>query len=127
MLFNYLQRALQHLNSHTPKLSSADLALLVYTSGNLDEVKESGLKGAWRPWLTPVQLGFDYVFHFLPRFPRSVNQSAGCQWETGWRLAGDALLSCSFDPPSLGFLGARGWVALLCALSPFPSFNTRSC
>lgn len=58
MLFNYLQRALQHLNSHTPKLSSADLALLIYTPLNLGEVTESSLKGAWQQWLTPVQLGF---------------------------------------------------------------------
>lgn len=133
MLFNYLQRALQHLNSHTPKLSSADLALLVYTPLNLGEVTEPSLKrgiaavahssSAWL-WLT---------FPFpsaLPHFPRSVNQSAGCQWETGWRLAGDALLSCSFDPPSLPshrFSGGRGCVSWLCGLSPFPSFNTRSC
>lgn len=46
MLFNYLQRALQHLNSHTPKLSSADLALLIYTPPNLGEVAEPSLKEA---------------------------------------------------------------------------------
>lgn len=58
MLFNYLQRALQHLNSHTPKLSSADLALLVYTPLNLGEVTEPSLKGASQQLLTAVQPGF---------------------------------------------------------------------
>lgn len=46
MLFNYLQRALQHLNSHPPKLSSADLALLIYSPLNLGEVTEPSLSGA---------------------------------------------------------------------------------
>lgn len=46
----------------------------------------------------------------FPHSPCNVNQSAGCQQGTGWRLAGDALLSCSFDPPSFtlpGFLGGH--------------------
>lgn len=106
MLFNYLQRALQHLNSHPPKLSSADLALLIYTPLNLGEVTEPGLKGASEEkaavHTSPGWLWLTFPFPLaVPRSPRSVNQSAGCQRETGWRLAGDALLSCSFDPPSL--------------------------
>lgn len=36
----------------------------------------------------------------LPLCPCSVNQSAGCQQGAGWRLAGDALSSISFDPTS---------------------------
>lgn len=134
MLFNYLQRALQHLNSHPPTLSSADLALLIYTPLNLGEVKEPSLKGVSEEkavvhtspgWFWPT-------FPFpsaVPHSPHSVNQSGGCQQETGWRLAGDALLSCSFDPPSLTSHGSPGGegVARLCSLPPFPSFNTRSC
>lgn len=118
-----------------PKLSSADLALLIYTPLNLGEVAEASLKGApeEEQRFTPVWAGCGLLFRFtsaVPRSPRSVNQSAGCQRETGWRLAGDALLSCSFDPPSLtwrGFSAGRGRAVRLCRLTPFPSFNMRSC
>lgn len=113
MLFNYLQRALQHLNSHPPKLSSADLALLIYTPLNLGEVTEPSLSGALgrKAAVHTSSGGLWLTFPFplaVPCSPRSVNQSAGCQRETGWRLAGDALLSCSFDPPSLTSHGVSG-------------------
>lgn len=131
MLFNYLQRALQHLNSHPPKLSSADLALLIYTPLNLGEVTEPrlsralGRKAAVHTSSGGLRLTFPFPLA-VPCSPRSVNQSAGCQRETGWRPAGDALLSCSFDPPSLtshGVSGGRGGEEGGCAAVPSSTFS----
>lgn len=114
MLFNYLQRALQHLNSHTPKLSSADLALLIYTPLNLGEVAEASLKEASQQWLTPVQLGFGQLFHFLLLPLTFLALSINLQAVSGKQAGGwQGMLCCpaplilhSFHRP--GFLGGGG-------------------
>lgn len=88
------------------------MGLLIYTSLTLGEVTKpsfkKGLVGGETGGSHQFMLGLaNFAF---PHSPCNVNQSAGCQQGTGRRLAGDALLSCSFDPPSftlLGFLGGH--------------------
>lgn len=100
MLFNYLQRALQHLNSHTPKLSSADLALLIYTPLNLVEVTEPGLKG--------------------PSQRRAAHARSAWLWLTFPFPSGSSSLSSrcqSICRLSAGKL-AGGWQGMLCCPAP---------
>lgn len=112
------------------KLSSADLALLIYTPLNLGEVAEPSLKGApeEKQRFTPVGAGCGLLFHFLRLFLTLPAVSINLQAVSGKLAGGWQGMLCCPAPLILhplhggGFL--RGGGALCgCAAVPSSTFS----